>query len=189
MMNHDESPKVSYSICRDIRCIKFTTMKSIQTGDELCIYYGSKLWFPSEAETATLASEIAPVDQEIDGLPGLSLLHDEHIIPSSETRLKDPVDGPKHTPGDSTNILSSSLSTSRSSSKKKPKSSAKEIQTPSGIRKDPSVTDIVAPEDLPFERFKFPDEDDVESDDGPIPTSMYFYGIRFFEVPTLNEPC
>ncbi|KIO20201.1 hypothetical protein M407DRAFT_140137, partial [Tulasnella calospora MUT 4182] len=43
-------------------------------------------------------------------------------------------------------------------------------QLPFSVGKGPPVKDIVPPEQLPFERFKFPDEDDVEPDDGPIPT-------------------
>jgi tRNA-specific adenosine deaminase 3 len=45
LFNHSETPNVSYTTDPFTESIRFTTTKSICAGDELCIFYGHKLWF------------------------------------------------------------------------------------------------------------------------------------------------
>ncbi|KAG8893418.1 hypothetical protein FRC01_013606, partial [Tulasnella sp. 417] len=170
MMNHEETPNVSYSILREAHCIKFTTMKSVQTGDELCIYYGSKLWFQSDAQASTITPEIILSDQEADVLPGMSLLHDEGTVPTAETEVKAVMNEPKLKATLSGDSSSTSPSAGRLGKERKTKRGKKGGASPPAVSKLSPVQDIVPPEQLPFERFKFPDEDEVEPDDGPIPT-------------------
>lgn len=51
--------------------IRYTTARRIHDGEELCIYYGQKLWFdPVDAESASTSEE------KDDGWGGLSRLDD-----------------------------------------------------------------------------------------------------------------
>ncbi|KZS99472.1 uncharacterized protein LAESUDRAFT_622207, partial [Laetiporus sulphureus 93-53] len=45
LFNHSQSPNVSYIINTKTESIRYTTMRRIETGEELCIFYGHKLWF------------------------------------------------------------------------------------------------------------------------------------------------
>ncbi|KAG9048985.1 hypothetical protein FS837_011536 [Tulasnella sp. UAMH 9824] len=146
-------------------------MRPVKTGDELCIYYGSKLWFPSAAKAPTTTPEIVLSDQEADDvLPGISLLHDEGIVPPAEAKVKPLANEPEPKSTALRNPSSTSPPVSRSSKERKTKGSKKDSTLTPAVGKGPPVKDIVPPEQLPFERFKFPDEDVVEPDDGPIPT-------------------
>ncbi|KAG8915880.1 hypothetical protein FRC00_009586 [Tulasnella sp. 408] len=145
-------------------------MKPVQTADELCIYYGSKLWFPSEAEVPTTTPEIVLSDQEAGALPDISLFHDEGIVPPGEPKVKALANEPEPKSTVSGSPSSTSPSVSRSNKERKTKSSKRDGPLPIAVGNRPPAKDIVPPEQLPFERFKFPDEDVVEPDDGPIPT-------------------
>ncbi|CAE6475407.1 unnamed protein product [Rhizoctonia solani] len=52
IFNHTRDPNVSYRLNKKTNTIEYTTTKQINTGDELCIYYGSddKLWFPVQGD-------------------------------------------------------------------------------------------------------------------------------------------
>jgi tRNA-specific adenosine deaminase 3 len=45
LFNHSDSPNVSYSIDTATESIRYTTVRAIEPDEELCIYYGSNLWF------------------------------------------------------------------------------------------------------------------------------------------------
>ncbi|CAK5269754.1 unnamed protein product [Mycena citricolor] len=45
LFNHSESPNVSYTLDPATESIHYTSTRNISEGDELCIYYGSNLWF------------------------------------------------------------------------------------------------------------------------------------------------
>ncbi|KAG9016298.1 hypothetical protein FRB90_003378 [Tulasnella sp. 427] len=165
MMNHDENPNVSHSIVRETKCIKFITMKPVQTGDELCIYYGSKLWFPSDDGSTSKIRADASEDQSGESL--LGILSPQDDPPSTVTATLEITEPSSN----SSNLLSTQSSTRKSNKKSKEKISLKETRlTPTAESRLPTA-DLVPPESLPFERFKSPDEDIVESDDGPIPTN------------------
>ena len=54
--------------------IRYTTARDVQPGEELCIFYGHKLWFtPTEASISNPVSEVAE-EIEDDGWGGLSLV-------------------------------------------------------------------------------------------------------------------
>ncbi|KAG8983199.1 hypothetical protein FRB90_006232, partial [Tulasnella sp. 427] len=171
MMNHDESPNVSYSLVRETKCIKFITVKPVQTGDELCIYYGSKLWFPSDdGATSTIRAD-ASENQSGESLLGILSLQDDP--PSIVT----PTLGSPESSSNSSKPLSTQPSTRNPNKKLKEKVVLKETRlTPPAESRLPTA-DLVPPGSLPFERFKFPDEDVAESDDGPIPTMLTRSGL------------
>lgn len=74
IFNHAREPNVSYRLNKKLNTIEYTTTKPIDSGQELCIYYGSddKLWFrmgdaPDSQEPANLAP--SPVLEDIASLP------------------------------------------------------------------------------------------------------------------------
>jgi SET domain len=47
LFNHSDSPNVSYSIDTITESIRYATARAVEPDEELCIYYGSNLWFKS----------------------------------------------------------------------------------------------------------------------------------------------
>ena len=45
LFNHFHSPNVDYRINIEECCIRYFSGKVIEPDEELCIYYGSNLWF------------------------------------------------------------------------------------------------------------------------------------------------
>ncbi|QDZ22684.1 SET domain-containing protein [Chloropicon primus] len=50
LFNHSNSPNLDYRIDEDRLVIKFYAARPIQEGEELTIFYGANLWFPSMEE-------------------------------------------------------------------------------------------------------------------------------------------
>jgi SET domain-containing protein len=46
MFNHSNKPNVGFQRDFDNKVIRYTTLREIQPNEELCISYGSNLWFP-----------------------------------------------------------------------------------------------------------------------------------------------
>ncbi|KAF8208840.1 hypothetical protein K438DRAFT_1573795 [Mycena galopus ATCC 62051] len=67
LFNHSNTPNLSYSIDPLTDSIHYTTTRNIEPDEELCIYYGSNLWFDS-------TEPVVPFDplENDDGLGGLS---------------------------------------------------------------------------------------------------------------------
>lgn len=60
IFNHSREPNVTYRLDKRMSTIEYTTTRQIQSGEELCIYYGSddKLWFPmKDAQPLDVALE------------------------------------------------------------------------------------------------------------------------------------
>ncbi|KAI5120772.1 hypothetical protein M0805_004735 [Coniferiporia weirii] len=51
LFNHSNSPNVSFSVSPSTETIRYMTTRSIKTGEELCIFYGHRLWFKPAGET------------------------------------------------------------------------------------------------------------------------------------------
>lgn len=174
-MNHDDNPNVSYSLIRDLCYIKFTVAKAIQPGDELCIYYGSKLWFPSRTNGVPQDSR---TDQgpEIDAFPNFLPFQEETSASSSSREA--PGLKAQAIAGGSTSESPASTSSPvyERGNKEQPRAAvdSKTRQISLNAKEDSAAKDVVPSALLPFERFKFPEEEDAESDDGPIPMSAFF---------------
>ena len=51
LFNHSEYPNVSFSLDTKSECIRYTATRPILPDEELCIFYGHKLWFtPAEGQ-------------------------------------------------------------------------------------------------------------------------------------------
>ncbi|KAK3836021.1 MAG: hypothetical protein JOS17DRAFT_662695, partial [Linnemannia elongata] len=46
MFNHSSTPNVGFQRDIDNGLIRYSTLREIQVGEELCISYGPNLWFP-----------------------------------------------------------------------------------------------------------------------------------------------
>ena len=91
LFNHSDSPNVSYSIDTTTESIQYTTVRAVEPDEELCIFYGSNLWFkpveiPNSDERDTELVE--------DGWGGLSAVADEV---SSTKRILDDMLKPSET--------------------------------------------------------------------------------------------
>ncbi|KAE9404000.1 cytidine deaminase-like protein [Gymnopus androsaceus JB14] len=77
LFNHSNSPNVSYTLDPQTDSIRYKTVRDVDVDEELCIFYGHKLWFkPIEA----IPSAVDPESE--DGWGGLSTVEtdeqDEH---------------------------------------------------------------------------------------------------------------
>jgi tRNA-specific adenosine deaminase 3 len=82
LFNHSDSPNVSYSIDTATESIRYTTARGVDPDEELCIYYGSNLWFkPLEIP---ISDDHTCADTELvveDGWGGLSAVAGEASSP------------------------------------------------------------------------------------------------------------
>ncbi|KIK69616.1 hypothetical protein GYMLUDRAFT_236120 [Collybiopsis luxurians FD-317 M1] len=94
LFNHSNSPNVSYTLNPQTESIRYETVRDINEDEELCIFYGHKLWF-DPVDTAVSAEAPEPED----GWGGLSAVRnngdsdpDEIVAEQSLpfTRLKPP---------------------------------------------------------------------------------------------------
>jgi hypothetical protein len=53
IFNHSSTPNVSYILDSEHACITYTTMRPVAPTEELCIFYGTKLWFEDHSATST----------------------------------------------------------------------------------------------------------------------------------------
>lgn len=72
MFNHSKSPNVSWTIDTATESIRYTTTKRISADEELCIFYGHKLWF-DPVDAHDMPGEL---DETEDGWGGLSAVGD-----------------------------------------------------------------------------------------------------------------
>ncbi|KAJ7505404.1 cytidine deaminase-like protein [Mycena galericulata] len=108
LFNHSNFPNVSYTIDPSTDSIRYTATRNIEPDEELCIYYGTNLWFDPIGPSAIDQSQDEKNEDGWGGLSNLDLA--PNILP---------------------NFLNGSLD------------------------------DIVPEEDLPFERFKPPPEEET----------------------------
>ncbi len=83
LFNHSKNPNVSYILDHDTESIKYTTARTITIGEELCIFYGHKLWFESTEDEESQRT----ADEPDDGWGGLTSLQNESA--GQDTPVKD----------------------------------------------------------------------------------------------------
>ncbi|KAJ7095947.1 cytidine deaminase-like protein [Mycena belliarum] len=78
LFNHSNFPNLSYAIDTSSDSIRYTTTRNVKQGEELCIYYGSNLWFePARPGAAGLSSNGRnDDDDEWGGLSRVEILPD-----------------------------------------------------------------------------------------------------------------
>ena len=67
MFNHSATPNLNHIRDYETDSIKYVTTREIQAGEELCIFYGDKLWFEESGSTGNSNSQ--PQDSEDEGNP------------------------------------------------------------------------------------------------------------------------
>jgi tRNA-specific adenosine deaminase 3 len=58
LFNHSSHPNVSYTIDPAHDCIRYTSTRTINPDEELCIFYGHKLWFDPVGTAANLEPQV-----------------------------------------------------------------------------------------------------------------------------------
>lgn len=88
IFNHSASPNVSYTRDPSTESIRFSACKSIDAGEELCIYYGHNLWFDPVCSSHSNSPQ-PPDEAPDDGWGGLSFIDivDEEITLRPENGL------------------------------------------------------------------------------------------------------
>ena len=74
LFNHADPPNVSFSLDTSTSSIRYTTTRDIEPGEELCIFYGHKLWFSLSSDVDRAPSPSPTVD---DGWGGLASINDD----------------------------------------------------------------------------------------------------------------
>ncbi|KAF8840763.1 cytidine deaminase-like protein [Paxillus ammoniavirescens] len=75
LFNHSGQPNVSFSIDSARECITYTSARTINPDEELCIFYGHKLWFDpvdDVVHTSNSQCEIPGINDEADPWGGLA---------------------------------------------------------------------------------------------------------------------
>ncbi|KAF9585766.1 hypothetical protein BGW38_000851 [Lunasporangiospora selenospora] len=65
MFNHSKYPNVGFQRDFENKMIRYTTLRDIQSGEELCISYGPNLWFPDMEEE--IDPTLAGADKDTSG--------------------------------------------------------------------------------------------------------------------------
>ncbi|KAG0704298.1 hypothetical protein DFH29DRAFT_802190 [Suillus ampliporus] len=63
LFNHSSHPNLIYTIDRAHECIRYTSARTINPGEELCIFYGHKLWFDPVGTTENFEPQVS-LDQD-----------------------------------------------------------------------------------------------------------------------------
>ncbi|KAG1772311.1 cytidine deaminase-like protein [Suillus occidentalis] len=91
LFNHSSHPNVSYTIDTAHDCIRYTSTRTINLDEELCIFYGHKLWFDPVGTTANLEPQVC-LDQS-DQSAFLDILAiDSEMDEAEQWNTKDPND-------------------------------------------------------------------------------------------------
>ncbi|KAI0036493.1 cytidine deaminase-like protein [Vararia minispora EC-137] len=76
LFNHSQEPNVSFSLDPLTESIRYTTTRSVLPDEELCIFYGHKLWFKDINANEGVSEATEDTD---DGWGGLSVMADNGI--------------------------------------------------------------------------------------------------------------
>ncbi|OBZ68733.1 SET domain-containing protein 7 [Grifola frondosa] len=76
LFNHSQAPNVSYILDSETESIRYMTTRPVKRDEELCIFYGHKLWF-DPVDAGPPANDMGENQEDEDGWGGLSVLDDE----------------------------------------------------------------------------------------------------------------
>lgn len=88
MFNHDKAPNVSFSLDSSTESIRYTTARDILPDEELCIFYGHKLWFEDFNAAQDVSSSTVEVGDLWGGLAAVSA--SDEVADESEEEDGDP---------------------------------------------------------------------------------------------------
>ncbi|KAF8916980.1 cytidine deaminase-like protein [Mucidula mucida] len=95
LFNHSDVPNVSYELDHSTDSIRYITTRVIESGQELCIFYGHPLWFSDANGSSQNGADVAAEDDEFSALPMIfeSENNADDIVAEDDlpfTRLKPP---------------------------------------------------------------------------------------------------
>lgn len=87
LFNHSESPNVSFSIDTSSNTIRYTATRVVLSNEELCIFYGQRLWFQPTGASIDIPVAINGLGEELktinsvfcDPNPFLEGYQDDHV--------------------------------------------------------------------------------------------------------------
>ena len=86
MFNHSQSPNVTFTLDSATESIRYTTTRDIRADEELCIFYGHKLWF-NDMGAVLQADNLS--DEVEDGWGGLSRLEGLAVNTDQKTHINE----------------------------------------------------------------------------------------------------
>ncbi|KAF9021076.1 cytidine deaminase-like protein [Hymenopellis radicata] len=94
LFNHSDVPNVSYELDHSTDSIRYITTRDIESGQELCIFYGHQLWFADANGSSQNGAHVSE-DDEFSALPMIieNENNPEDIVAEADlpfTRLKPP---------------------------------------------------------------------------------------------------
>ncbi|KAL5501410.1 TAD3 [Sanghuangporus vaninii] len=82
LFNHSDNPNVSFSVDSANDLIRFTTTRTVDEGEELCIFYGHKLWFTPVESSLTVQNGSAL--ESLDDWDALRAINSDRTNPFSD---------------------------------------------------------------------------------------------------------
>ena len=80
LFNHSQNPNVSYLIDQATESIRYVTSRRISKDEELCIFYGHKLWFdPVDTADGSRSKASEEKDDVWGGLSGLNAPEENEV--------------------------------------------------------------------------------------------------------------
>ncbi|KAF9565707.1 hypothetical protein CPC08DRAFT_683412 [Agrocybe pediades] len=79
LFNRSDPPNVSYFRDTQTESIRYTTTRDIDTGEELCIYYGHNLWFSLGDNNSSLPEDKPEIDDGWGGLSCVDEINDQTV--------------------------------------------------------------------------------------------------------------
>ena len=76
LFNHSQQPNVTYTLDSETESIRYTTTRKIEEGEELCIFYGHKLWF-DVLDAGPSEFQLQEPDDGWGGLTGVETTEDD----------------------------------------------------------------------------------------------------------------
>ena len=76
LFNHSQQPNVTYTLDSKTESIRYTTTRRIEEGEELCIFYGHKLWFDA-VDARSSDTQLDDPDDGWGGLASVEIVEDE----------------------------------------------------------------------------------------------------------------
>lgn len=100
LFNHSQQPNVTYTLDHETESIRYMTTRRIEEDEELCIFYGHKLWFSAvDSDASPSEAELNDPDDGWGGLTGVEITQDKLSV--LDTQIRKYADGnPQEVPSE-----------------------------------------------------------------------------------------
>ncbi|KAI0726233.1 hypothetical protein C8Q72DRAFT_847416 [Fomitopsis betulina] len=76
LFNHSQHPNLMYTLDSETESIRYITTRRIEEGEELCIFYGHKLWF-NDVDASPFETQLDDPDDDWGGLSVVEITQDD----------------------------------------------------------------------------------------------------------------